>query len=39
MGLNTIPQYLKKRFDGTTLTLVALFLVFLKYSELIKPQE
>ncbi|MHC4165967.1 MAG: solute:sodium symporter family transporter [Planctomycetota bacterium] len=27
MGLTTIPQYLEKRFDGTTRTLVALFLV------------
>lgn len=27
MGLTTIPQYLEKRFDGTTRTLVALFLM------------
>lgn len=27
MGLTTIPQYLEERFDGTTRTLVALFLV------------
>lgn len=27
MGLTTIPEYLEKRFDGTTRSLVALFLV------------
>jgi SSS family solute:Na+ symporter len=27
MGLTTIPEYLEKRFDGTTRTLVALFLI------------
>jgi len=27
MGLTTIPQYLEKRFDGLTRTLVALFLI------------
>lgn len=27
MGLTTIPQYLEQRFDGTTRTLVALFLL------------
>jgi SSS family solute:Na+ symporter len=27
MGLTTIPQYLEERFDGTTRTLVALFLM------------
>ncbi len=27
MGLTTIPQYLEERFDGTTRTLVALFLL------------
>lgn len=27
MGLTTIPEYLEKRFDGTTRTLVALFLL------------
>lgn len=27
MGLTTIPQYLENRFDGTTRTLVALFLI------------
>ena len=27
MGLTTIPEYLEKRFDGTTRTLVALFLM------------
>lgn len=27
LGLTTIPQYLERRFDGTTRTLVALFLV------------
>jgi len=31
MELTTIPQYLEKRFDATTRTLVALFLIFLKY--------
>lgn len=28
MGLTTIPQYLENRFDGTTRTVVALFLMF-----------
>ena len=27
MGLTTIPEYLEKRFDGTTRSLIALFLV------------